>query len=89
MDDGDGAGGSLMSLPRFYFLLVWLILAVQPSMQAQVLTSQYDNLRTGANLRETVLKPSNVDAKTFGKLFSRTVDGDVFAQPLPHETAQE
>jgi hypothetical protein len=27
-------------------------------------------------------KPSNIGASGFGKLFSRTADGDVFAQPL-------
>jgi hypothetical protein len=49
---------------------------------AQVLTSQYDNARTGANLRETILTPANVNRTSFGKLFSWAVDGDVYAQPL-------
>jgi hypothetical protein len=51
-----------------------------------VTTSQYNNERTGANSAETTLKPSNVTGKTFGKLFSRRVDGDVYTQPLylPH-----
>jgi hypothetical protein len=52
------------------------------SSGAQVLTSQYDNARTGANLHETVLIPQNVNAGQFGKLFSFPVDGDVYAQPL-------
>ena len=41
-----------------------------------------DNLRTGANLTETVLAPSNVSSSTFGKLFSRPLDGIAYAAPL-------
>src|SRR5207244_11102713 len=33
--------------------------------------SQYDYGRTGANLQESILNPSNVDATHFGKRFSR------------------
>ena len=49
---------------------------------AQVTTSQYNNARTGANLSETGLTPSSVNANHFGKLFALPVDGDVYAQPL-------
>ena len=38
---------------------------------AQVLTSQYDNARTGATLTETILTPANVNAERFGKVFSK------------------
>ena len=59
-----------------------LLLLYTIASAAQVLTAQYDNARTGATLRETTLTPANVNAATFGKLFSFKVDGDVYAQPL-------
>lgn len=37
---------------------------------------------TGQNLKETVLNPSNVNSTQFGKLFSYTLDGQSFTQPL-------
>jgi hypothetical protein len=62
-------------------LLLGLALAAV-SVTAQILTSQVDNARTGANTRETVLTPANVNARQFGKLFTMKVDGGVYAQPL-------
>ncbi|MGP0019748.1 MAG: hypothetical protein ACLPHP_14335 [Candidatus Sulfotelmatobacter sp.] len=61
--------------------LMSFTLAAIPAL-AQVMTSQYDNLRTGATLHEKALNPQNVNAKQFGKLGAFKVDGAVYAQPL-------
>src|SRR5579883_2171869 len=47
-----------------------------------VLTQRYDNNRSGANLNETVLNTRNVNVDDFGLVFTRTVEGQVYAQPL-------
>src|SRR5215213_599822 len=47
-----------------------------------VLTRSYDQQRTGANLSETILNTSNVNADRFGKLFDLAVDDEVYAQIL-------
>ena len=49
---------------------------------AQVLASRNDDARTGANLSEVQLTVANVNAKQFGRLFSYSVEGNIYAQPL-------
>jgi chitodextrinase len=42
----------------------------------------YDNMGSDVNASETVLSPANVNANTFGKLFSYPLDGVAYASPL-------
>jgi uncharacterized protein (TIGR03437 family) len=60
--------------------LAWIALPL--AAQVNVLTYQYDLARTGVNSHETILTPVNVNAGSFGKLFSDPVDGFIYGQPL-------
>ena len=61
---------------------LFLGLAALSLFAADVTTYHNDNARTGQNLSETILTPSNVNSTTFGKLFVIPADGKVDAQPL-------
>jgi uncharacterized protein (TIGR03437 family) len=50
--------------------------------QVNVLTGNYDNRRTNANLQETILTPANVNSNSFGMIGTFPVDGQIYAQPL-------
>ncbi|HWH62679.1 MAG TPA: hypothetical protein VNS50_05375, partial [Ginsengibacter sp.] len=47
-----------------------------------VLTQRNNNTRSGYNDKETILTTTNVNAQQFKKLFSLSVDDQVYAQPL-------
>ena len=49
---------------------------------AAVLTYHNDDARDGAYTQEVTLTPANVNSTQFGKLFSYSVDGQIYAQPL-------
>src|SRR3974377_1896617 len=61
---------------------VTLSAATATTPSVAVLTQHNDVSRTGAVLSETILNTSNVTVLQFGKLFTRTVHGKIYAQPL-------
>src|SRR5258706_2602613 len=63
-------------------MLVCGMLAIPAHAEVNVVTQHNDNSRSGLTTNETILKPANVSAATFGTIVSRPVDGLVAAQPL-------
>lgn len=67
---------------RIILLSLTLFATTSIIAQQSVLTQHNNISRTGWNSQETILKKSNITPSTFGKLFTRTVDDQVYAQPL-------
>ncbi len=59
-----------------------LSLCLGVSAQTGVTTYRNNLARSGENLTESVLTPANVNQAQFGKIYSRPVDGQLYAQPL-------
>jgi hypothetical protein len=53
-----------------------------PVHKVSVIMQHNDLARTGANLEETSLTTANVNKGSFGKLFCRSVDDEIYGQPL-------
>jgi hypothetical protein len=77
---------NLRHVKRFIHVLILFpgFVALNPLTlgRAEVLTQHNDNFRTGATLNEVNLKAGNINSQQFGKLYTRHVDGDIYAQPL-------
>ncbi len=72
----------LRGLSAVLFVLGCAFAMVASAPAQNILTWHDNNARTGADLREKILTPKNVNPKTFGKLFEIHVDGKVDAEPL-------
>ena len=75
-------------LPILARCSVWIVIVfaffVSQVGRAQVAVPTYHNdaQRTGQNLSETILTPANVTSAIFGKVFSFSTVGNIYAQPL-------
>jgi hypothetical protein len=72
---------SLYAAPSALFCFL-LSVTIAYAAADDVSTQHDDAARTGAQLHETVLKPGNIKSNTFGRLYERSVNGQIIAQPL-------
>ncbi len=74
------ASHSLLTI--FLTILFLLFLQVNSFGQVDVIMNHNNLKRTGWNDKETILATDNVSSGNFGKIFSREVDDEIYAQPL-------
>jgi hypothetical protein len=70
------------SLDLLVPIFLVLSLAVVSRAQVSITTQRNDVSRSGQNLEERILTHANVNTAQFGKILTRPVDGNVYAQPL-------
>jgi hypothetical protein len=58
------------------------LLTIRPAYAQNVVTQHNDLKRTGWNQAETLLTQANVSGGSFGRIFSRSVDDQIYCQPL-------
>lgn len=64
------------------FLTLILFISSRVTGQISVVTQHYNQGRTGWNNREKILTIKNINKNSFGIVFTRTVDDQIYAQPL-------
>src|SRR2546429_8627246 len=71
-----------MNLPRACLIVLLAMLAATTQAAVTIPTQKGDNGRSGTTPSETTLTLQNVNSNTFGLLFERPVEGDMYPQPL-------
>jgi hypothetical protein len=71
-----------MSRSSFLTLISACALFCRSASGADVVMPQYDLARTSSNPLEVLLSTANVNQQRFGKLYTRALDGRLYAQPL-------
>src|SRR4051794_19489408 len=65
-----------------FFLAFLLVFSTVLKAQVSVVTQHNNIKRTGWMRNEAILNQKNVNSNRFGKLFTRKVDDQIYAQPL-------
>src|SRR5450755_2070360 len=69
-------------LQKAFLVLGFWFIGGRLQAQTDVLTQHNDLNRSGWNSHETILNQSNVTPTSFGLLYKKTVDDQIYAQPL-------
>lgn len=69
-------------LIKSFLMMMILFTCYNSFAQVNVIMNHNDLKRTGWNSNETILTQNNISSGNFGKIFSRDVDDQIYAQPL-------